>query len=185
MRTKKCPNPRCHSAHIVANGRYWSDARGYTKRWICRDCGNKWKVFEEPLLQDLPALDIRIPLPAVLRRLALVALGLPLQVVEKLEYVKAETVRAQILRFHSDENLWGAICGLLISECGIPAARVEEFSTALDHIAAGTRTFHTLARAYRRLIRKQESRHALAEQSSRLLRRPVQISQTGQVQVGR
>lgn len=140
-------------------------------------------MFDEPMLQDLPALGIRIPLPTVLRRLGLVALGLPLQVVEKLEYVKAETVRAQILRFHADDKQWAAICGLLVSECGVPAAQVEELSTAVDYIAAGTQTFHTLARAYRRLIRSQENRRALAEQISRLLNRPVQISQTGQVQV--
>jgi len=135
------------------------------------------------MLQDSPALGIRMPLRAVLRRLGLVALGLPLQAVEKLEYVKAETVRAQILRFHADEGQWKLICSHLILKCGIPAARVEEFSRSVDAIAAGTQTFHTLARVYRRLISDKEKRRVLAEQISRLHGRRVQMSPTGQVQV--
>jgi hypothetical protein len=135
------------------------------------------------MLQDFPTLGIGRPLRAVLRCLALVALGLPLQVVEKLEYVKAETVRAEILRFHADERQWKLICSHLILKCRIPAARVEEFSRSVDDIASGTQTFHRLARVYRRLIGDKENRRVLAEQISRLHEKQVQISPTGQVQV--
>ena len=168
---------------VVSNGRYWTDSRGYVRRWICRDCGEKWKVADEPLLREVVALGIRMPLRTVLRRFALVALGLPLQVVEHLEYVKAETLRAQLLRFQSDKKTWQSICGLLILKCGVPATHVEEFSAAMNNIASGGQTFHALARAYQRTIRNQKNRRVLAGQITKLLGRPVVISQTGGVQL--
>lgn len=166
---------------MVKNGRYWTDSRDSVQRWLCRDCGTSWKEFQEPLLDDMSALRIRTPLRTLLRRIALVAVGLPLRTVEHLECVKAETLRAQLLHLRSDATIWPAVCRMLTSDYGIPAARVREFSTDLGLIASGTRSFHALARAFRRSVRCPANRQALSEAATRILGYPVEIFTTGEV----
>jgi hypothetical protein len=183
MRSKKCPNKRCRSSHVAANGKYWTESRGWVQRCLCRACGNDLKEFEEPFLGDAPALGIRMPFPAMLTNFALVALGLPLQTVERLTKTKAETVRQQLLRFRADAVAWQAICTRLTIEYGVPKTRMDELSKEVELILTGAQTFHSLTRASARLLRDPERQRVLTEQIKDLSHTSVEISATGQVRL--
>jgi hypothetical protein len=152
-------------------GRRGTKSKGRVQQWRCIRC-RRWRSRStEPYHYLFPGRRYRLPAARLLQALALLVLGLPMEWIQKMVRVKAETIRKHFQDLVRTET-WGALKPSLLG-VGVPQALLQQFDAEVEECRFGVDSFRGRGQRFRQM--KASQRRQLVLRASRVLKRRVSL----------
>ncbi len=126
-------------------------------------CGKNWSQPKTPMPAYFPkGVSCRIPPEKLIKSLALLVSGVPMNTIERLMKIKAETLKAKFVLLLTSSIAWAHLEGILAHVYKIPKEELAEFQGTI--IVGLELDRHPAFRCWGQQIRRRGPRHRYAAQ---------------------